>query len=148
MAMDQTAGTMYWEQDQCPECGMPPAGTIDTCPGLALLKPEETGGFSYAGITDYETEEQRTQRDEDGRDSLMCENRHVWYSLRLLAPRDVPRVVIEVRKGAVTKVTGDVPIEVRILDFDTEEHRPVFMPLTLDPTYVVEVGSEESEDKE
>jgi len=51
--------------------------------------------------------------------------------------------VIEVSKGAVTKVTSDVPVEVRVLDFDTEEKVPVFVAVTLDPTYVEEVGSDE-----
>ncbi len=137
--------TMYWEQDKCPECGEPPVGTVDTVPTLALLEPEEGGGFTYVGQTDVDWEEQRTQRDEDGRDTLQCENRHVWYSRRLLAPRvdTLPRVVVEVRQGAVMRVVSDVPVEVRVLDFDTEEKEPVEFDVTLDPTYVEEVGSDE-----
>ncbi len=137
--------TMYWEQHKCPECGEPPVATVESLEGLAQLEPEEEGGgFTYGGYTEVEWDAQRTQRDEDGKDALQCENRHLWYSLRLLAPRvdTLPRIVIEVSKGAVTKVTSDVPVEVRVLDFDTEEKVPVFVTVTLDPTYVAEVGSE------
>jgi len=78
----ETGIGMTWENPICPECGEPPAGTVEEILGLALVEPDGKGSYQYAGSTEVWWDDQRTQRFE-GKDRLYCENGHDWYSKRI-----------------------------------------------------------------
>lgn len=65
----------------CPDCGEPARGTVETVSGAALLSnPQLDGSVEYSGETDIWWDEQRTVRDPMGRVQLVCRNGHDWFS--------------------------------------------------------------------
>jgi hypothetical protein len=73
---------MKFIPSECPECGTPAKGTVDTVPGLALLViDEDTGEAEYGGYTEVWWDDQTTDRDSQGRHALACENGHRWWAV-------------------------------------------------------------------
>jgi hypothetical protein len=62
----------------CPECGEPAAGTVETVPGLALLVFDDDGQAEYEGETKIDWNGQQTRRDESGKVTLECRHGHRW----------------------------------------------------------------------
>jgi hypothetical protein len=55
------------------------SGTVDSVPGVALLNVDpHTGNAEYAGETEIWWDDQKTDRDSQGRFMLICDNGHVW----------------------------------------------------------------------
>ena len=68
------------EPGTCPECGEYAKGTFETVPGLALLNFVDDGEAEYFGQTDVCWDMQATDRDEQGRATLMCPAGHTWQA--------------------------------------------------------------------
>jgi len=72
-------GGLTIEPIRCPQCGELPRGTVEQLGGVALLgEPDHHGRVHYTGSTDVWWEEQRTQKDEQGRAILICDQGHEW----------------------------------------------------------------------
>lgn len=63
---------------QCPECHSDPVGTVEHLSGAAMLERTTDGVFQYSGDTKIWYDEQKTDRDENDRVLLICENGHEW----------------------------------------------------------------------
>ncbi len=65
----------------CPECGEPARGSIETLSGVAVFTdPAPDGSVDYEGTTDLWWDEQKTIRDAQGRAQLICHNGHDWFT--------------------------------------------------------------------
>ena len=70
---------MKFKPVTCPKCGKLAKATLDTVPGMALLNIDlDTSEAEYEGTTEICWEDQRTERDSEGRYMLACENGHEW----------------------------------------------------------------------
>lgn len=69
---------MRFKPWKCPECGQPAKGTLETIPGLALLKFDKDGQAEYDGGTEVAWDDQATQHNEAGNDILECHLGHQW----------------------------------------------------------------------
>lgn len=76
---------MTFATPSCPACGLPPVGTVELIPGLSQLiaDPRHPGSFDYAGQTDIDWNDQRTDRDAAGNLTLQCRHGHRWPSAQL-----------------------------------------------------------------
>lgn len=70
-----------FECPHCPQCGEPPAGTIETVSGLAELVEAGDGLLEYGGYTriDWDSQRSMTRR---GQVLLECPAGHRWWSCR------------------------------------------------------------------
>lgn len=65
----------------CPQCGCKASALLEQVMVLAQLQePDDSGETEYAGESDVEWDTQYPARDEDGIVTLMCENKHQWFS--------------------------------------------------------------------
>lgn len=64
----------------CPKCGEPATGTVETVGARADLTIDDKGVAWYTGSTEVWWEEQRTRRDAHGRLRLICYQGHEWWS--------------------------------------------------------------------
>jgi hypothetical protein len=70
---------MKFSPVRCPTCGQLAKGTLETLPGMALLGIDpDTGEADYEGRTEIWWNDQRSNRDLQGRYMLTCENGHEW----------------------------------------------------------------------
>ena len=65
---------------KCPECNSPARGTVETLPACAEFERGAEGTPEYSGWTEVLWDEQKTNRDREGRVELICDNRHRWFS--------------------------------------------------------------------
>ncbi len=65
----------------CPNCGEPAKGTVETFFGLALLIFDDDGHAEYAGQTEIDWNNQTTLKDDAGRALLECHTGHRWPAL-------------------------------------------------------------------
>lgn len=70
---------MQWEKNKCSECGELAVGILEKVDGFARLKPDNEGGFDYAGETDmlWDTQDCIVV---SGCNILKCANGHTWES--------------------------------------------------------------------
>jgi hypothetical protein len=71
---------MRFDPPTCPECGEYAKGTFETIPGVALLMFDDDGNAEYFGQTDVGWDGQETDRDEQGRATLICPSGHAWQA--------------------------------------------------------------------
>ena len=70
----------------CPECGEPARGSIETLSGVAVFTdPAPDGSVDCEGTTDIWWDEQKTIRDAQGRAQLICHNGHDWFTEEVTA---------------------------------------------------------------
>ena len=65
---------------RCPECGQTAKGVIEEIIGCAEFTVNENDEAEYTGHTEVWWDEQRTQKDSDGRVRLVCPVGHVWFA--------------------------------------------------------------------
>jgi hypothetical protein len=71
---------MKLAKPNCPTCGKPARGTLDTIYGVALLaEPDKDGQTDYIGETDVNWDSQRPVDDPEGI-TLECQEGHQWVS--------------------------------------------------------------------
>ena len=71
---------MIFSQPCCPECHEFARGTLESVPGLALLRFIKDGEAEYEGETEMFWNNQRTIRADKGQVTLICPNHHEWKS--------------------------------------------------------------------
>ena len=77
---------MKYKPDRCPECGQEPAYILERLLGLAMLEPDDQGGYDYTGDTEVLWDEQDTIIDFKGRVALQCSKYHEWEAFYLASP--------------------------------------------------------------
>lgn len=71
---------MKIEIPNCPKCNSQARGTVETLTACAEFDQEDAAAPIYSGYTEVFWEEQKTNRDNDGRVELICHNHHSWFS--------------------------------------------------------------------
>lgn len=64
---------------RCPVCGKVPRGTVEVVKGCAELAEIVPGVFEHSGNTEIWWDEQKTEKDEQGRTHFICEDGHEWF---------------------------------------------------------------------
>lgn len=78
--MIQADDRLKLEPRSCPVCKVDARGIIETVRGCALLQFAADGSARYGGETDMWWEEQRAEKDAEGRITLICGEGHEWQA--------------------------------------------------------------------
>jgi hypothetical protein len=71
---------LYFKTPKCPTCGEYASGVLESVLGIAELRHNKDGGFTYAGETDVDWDTQESYATRKGFYSLRCPNRDAWES--------------------------------------------------------------------
>ena len=71
---------MKFEPFLCPTCGQSPRGTIETVNGVAEFVHHDDGTVEYSGYTEIWYDGQMTDKDGEGKVTLICPDAHEWKS--------------------------------------------------------------------
>jgi hypothetical protein len=71
---------MKIETPNCPKCNSQARGTVETIPACAEFDRDVNDAPTHSGYTEVFWEEQKTNRDKNGRVELICYNHHSWFS--------------------------------------------------------------------
>jgi len=73
---------MHFEPLNCPKCGKPARGILETLSGVAELHLNEDGTIEYSGATEVFWDEQKTVLNDAGQVAMLCRDGHEWFAVR------------------------------------------------------------------
>jgi hypothetical protein len=71
---------MKFGTPNCPECGKPVTGTLESVQGTAEVVQNEDGSFDWGGNTEICWDSQETVHDDEGLVTASCEDHHEWQT--------------------------------------------------------------------